>query len=328
MNLSDYDELLAEGLITDSTLNRIKKKYAAGIFSLYWELKTLLYIGVSLLSTGIGILIYKNVDTIGHQVILASIAALCTACFYWCNKHKHPFSNMKVEAADSFADYILLLGVLSFLTFVAYLQVQYEVFGTHYGMATFIPMLVLFFVAYDFDHIGILTMAIANLGIWMGVSVTPKKLLASNTFDSEQAIYTYLTLGLLLLAAAYFTESRNLKKHFFFSYQHYGVHLTFISLLAGYFHYDYGISLLWLGAFALAALFVYKDAFARRSFYFAMLTVVYSYVAVSGFCIRSMLFMKDDSVLFLGFAYFILSGAAFVSVLMSLNKKLKSNDYL
>lgn len=323
MNLSDYDELLAEGLISDNTFNRIKKRHAAGMFSLYWELKIVLYIGVSLLSTGLGILIYKNIDTIGHQVILATIAALCAGCFYWCNKHKRPFSYAKVEAADSFADYILLLGVLSFLTFVGYLQLQYEVFGTHYGMATFIPMLVLFFVAYYFDHIGILTMAIANLGIWMGVSVTPKKLLASNTFDSEQAIYTYLTLGLLLLAAAYFTEHRNLKKHFFFSYQHYGVHLTFISLLAGYFYYDYGISLIWLAAFGLAAWLVYRDAFARKSFYFAMLTVVYSYVAVSGFCVRSMLFMNDDSVLFLGFLYFTISGIAFVSILMNLNKTFK-----
>ncbi|MBC7961215.1 MAG: DUF2157 domain-containing protein, partial [Vallitaleaceae bacterium] len=147
MHLSDYDDLLARGLLSENTFNRIKQKHAAGLFSLFWELKTLLYIGVSLLSTGLGILIYKNIDSIGHQVVLAAIASLCAGCFYWCNKHKMPFSYQRVESSGAFIDYILLLGTLSFLTFVGYLQVQYEVFGLHYGMATFIPMVVLFFIA-------------------------------------------------------------------------------------------------------------------------------------------------------------------------------------
>lgn len=323
MNLDEYDELLDEGLISADTLNRIKKKHAAGLFSVFWELKTMLYIGVSLLSAGLGILIYKNIDTIGHQVILCAIAALCAACFAWCSKHKKPFSYEKVEAVDSFTDYILLLGTLSFLSFVGYLQVQYEVFGTHYGMATFIPMLVLFFIAYSFDHLGILTMAIANLAIWMGISVTPKKLLALNTFDSERSIYTYLILGLLLLVAAHFSERRNVKRHFFFSYHHYGVHLAYISLLAGYFYYDYGISLIWLGLFAVLAWLIYTDSLARKSFYFTMLTVVYSYILVSGFCVRSISFIHNESVVYLGFMYFSISGIAFVSLLMNLNKSIK-----
>ncbi|HEX8377914.1 MAG TPA: DUF2157 domain-containing protein [Pedobacter sp.] len=323
MNLYDYNELLSEGLISETTYNRVKKKYTAGLFSLFWELKVVLYIGVSLLSTGLGILIYKNIDSIGHQAVLAAIAALCTACFYWCLKHKKPFSYQKVEAADSFSDYILLLGTLSFLTFVGYLQIQYEVFGTRYGLATFIPMLALFYIAYYFDHLGILTMAIANLGIWAGISVTPKALLTASTFDSERAIYTYLFLGIFLLAAAYLSERLDIKKHFFFSYQHYGLNLTLVSLLAGYFYHDYGISMIWLALFAVAAWLIYKDAFIRKSFYFAMLVVVYSYIIVSGFFVRSIMLTDNDAVISLGFLYFSISGVAFVYLLMTLNKSIK-----
>lgn len=323
MHIPTYDDLFAEGLVSKNTLDRIKKKHSQALFSLHWELKIILYTGVMLLSTGLGILIYKNIDSISHQVVLTAIAAISAGCFSWCDKHKKPFSYDKVQTPDSFSDYILLLGTLSFLTFVGYLQFQYEVFGLHYGLATFIPMLGLFFIAYYFDHLGILTMAIANLGIWMGVSVTPKRLLASNTFDNETVIYTYLALGLILLAAAYFTAHFKIKKHFFFSYNNYGVHLTYISLLSGYFYYNFGVSLIWLALFALAAWYIYSDALKRKSFYFLLLTAVYSYIAVSGLSVRTLMFIKDEAVIYFGFIYFIMSGILFVNILMNLNKKLK-----
>jgi hypothetical protein len=67
-------------------------------------------------------------------------------------------------------DYILLLGCLLLLILIAYLQFQYNVFGNRYGLATFIPMVLLFISAYYFDHIGVLTMAITNLAAWAGIT--------------------------------------------------------------------------------------------------------------------------------------------------------------
>ncbi|MDQ6764326.1 MAG: hypothetical protein M3015_17115 [Bacteroidota bacterium] len=63
-------------------------------------------------------------------------------------------------------DYILLFGCLSLLTFVGYLQFEYNVFGNKWGLATFIPMVVLFMAAYYFDHLGVLILAIVNLAAW------------------------------------------------------------------------------------------------------------------------------------------------------------------
>ncbi len=319
-----YQDLHADGLISDNSLQNIRKKYSSPLFSLHWELKTLLYIGVMLLSAGLGILIYKNIDSISHQVVLIFIAAISTGCFFWCNKLKKPFDYAKVESPNSFFDYILLLGTLSFLTFVGYLQFQYEVFGTNYGLATFIPMVVLFFIAYYFDHLGILTLAIANLAIWMGVSVTPKDLLAYGTFDNESIIYTYLVLGYVLLAAAHFSKRLDIKKHFFFSYHHYGVHLAFIAILAGYFLHDFVPSLIWLVVFGITAWFIYKDAFGSRSYYFLLLVVLYGYVAISGLVTRALLELDNEAILYLGLMYFIGSAIYLIILLIKLHKKLKA----
>src|SRR6185312_13904089 len=140
-----YENLHADGLISDKSFEKIKQKQ--DLFSVHWEVKTLLYLGVLLLTTGLGILIYENIDTIGHKVVLALIALICTGCFVYCFKMVLPFSSEKVKSPNTWFDYILLLGSLSLLTFIGYLQYEYKVFGTNYNLATLIPMLMLFFTA-------------------------------------------------------------------------------------------------------------------------------------------------------------------------------------
>lgn len=319
-----YENLHADGLISDESFEKIKQKQ--DLFSVHWEVKTLLYLGVLLLTTGLGILIYENIDTIGHKVVLALIALICSGCFLYCFKTALPFSSGKVKSPNTSFDYILLLGSISFLTFIGYLQYEYKVFGTNYNLATLIPMLVLFFTAYYFDHLGILNMAIANLAVWMGVSVTPKQLLLHSDFDSQTIIYTYLVLGLILLIGAYLTQRLNFKKHFKFSYQHYGVHVTFISLLAGYFHfYNSAFAMLWmLGLFAIAWV-IFRDAFKNHSFYFLLLVVLYSYVAISSLVVRLALLAEDEGALYLTMLYFIGSAIGLIFLLINLNKKLKAS---
>jgi len=318
-----YDDLHSEGLISDESFEKIRQK--PNLFSVHWEIKTLLYLGVLLLTTGLGILVYENIDTIGHQAILAFIALICTGCFAYCFKTCLPFSTGKVKSPNTAFDYVLLLGCISFLTFVGYLQFEYKVFGTNYGLATLIPMLVLFFVAYYFDHLGILNMAIANLAIWMGVSVTPKQLLLNSDFNSETIISTYLVLGVMLLAGAYATQYFNFKKHFKFSYQHYGVHVTFIALLAGYFHYyDSPLCALWMLVLFATAFFIYRDAVKSNSFYFLLLVILYSYVAVSSLAVRLSL-LAGDGVLTLAPIYFMGSAIGLIILLIRLNKKLKAS---
>jgi len=181
-------------------------------------------------------------------------------------------------------------------------------------------------VAYYFDHLGILNMAIANLAVWMGVSVTPKQLLLNSDFNSETIIYTYLVLGIILLTGAYLTQRLNFKKHFKFSYQHYGVHVAFIALLAGYFfYYNSAFCFLWiLGLFSLAW-FIYCDAFQNQSFYFLLLVILYSYIAVSSLAARVFMQVQDEGALYLMLLYFIGSGIGLILFLVKLNKKLKTS---
>src|SRR5664279_4783741 len=125
MDIHTFKQLHREGLLSDDSLQKVEAVKKTRLFSLHWELKTLLYLGVTLISTGLGILIYKNIDTIGHQVILAAIALITIGCFYYCRRFALPFSWRKVPAPNAFFDYILLLGCLTMITFIVYLQYAY-----------------------------------------------------------------------------------------------------------------------------------------------------------------------------------------------------------
>lgn len=320
-----YETLHEEGWLSEESLERINQHKKASLFSIHWELKTLLYAGILMLTAGLSILVYENIDTIGHQFVLAFIALISIGSFAYCIKLRQPFDRRKVQSPNNVFDYTLLLGCISLVTFTGYMQYQYQVFGTNYGMATFVPMVALFFVAYYFDHLGILSMAIANLALWMGVSVTPRELLTKYDFDSETVIYTYLILGVLLLVLGYASQRLDFKSHFKFSYHNYGVHVTFIILLAGYFHfYESAMAAFWmLGVFAIAGL-IYYDGYRNKSFYFLLLVILYSYFAATCLVARALMRSTEDSSIYLLLMYLITSGAGVLLFLMSLNKKIKS----
>jgi hypothetical protein len=281
-----------------------------------------LYPGVLLLSGGLGILIYKNIDTIGHQVILAAIALVCAACFWYCERKKFPFSFQKVPSPNAFFDYVLLLGCLLLLTFITYLQVQYNAFGNRYGLATFIPMIILFFCAYYFDHLGVLTMAITNLGAWMGVAVSPLKIFTANNFADAQLIFAGLLLGVILMLMSYVSTSKKFKPHFCFTYMNFGMNMLFVSTLAGMFYFD-SFYILWLLPLAALTWYFYYRAVAMSSFYFILMLTLYVYVGIA-YVVTRFLLNDHFELYMLVLMYFIASAVFMILFLVKMNKKLKA----
>jgi hypothetical protein len=323
VNIPLFERLHQEGLIADPSLQKIKQRAGSRLFSVHWELKTILYLGILLLTGGLGILIYKNIDTIGHQVILAVIGLICISSFVYCERKKLPFATTKVPAPNSFFDYILLLGCLTLLTFITYLQVQYTAFGTAYGLASFIPMVILFFCAYYFDHLGVLSMAITNLAAWMGIAITPLNILKANDFANAEIIFAGLLLGVALTAIAWASERRNIKAHFEFTYVNFGINILFIACLAGMFHFD-SFYALWLLPLAGAAFYFYKKALATGLFYFILLLTLYGYIGISYVIVRFLIWaMYEIGVIYLILMYFMGSATWMIVFLSRMNKKLK-----
>lgn len=328
MNLHIFRKLYNEGLISGASFEKMSAVEENRHFSVHWELKALLYLGVLLLSGGLGILVYKNIDTIGHQAILAFIAAVSGGCFYYCYKKKAPFSFNKVASPDAFFDYLLLLACLTFVSFIAYIQYQYAIFGDHLKLATFVPMVVLFFCAYYFDHLGVLSLAITNLAAWMGIVVTPTQILKQNDFHSDTLIYTALCLGGLLFVAGELSRWKNIKHHFRFTYINFGAHILFIACLAGMFHFSDWYFLWFLLLLGIAAFF-YRHSLQEHSFYFLLVLTLYTYIGIvyvgTDLLLIKLYFLEMIPV-YLALLFYIVSAIGMIRFLIHHNKKFKAHD--
>ena len=226
-------ELFRNNLISDNQLKEIKEYRLLNIFSLHNELRFLLYLSVLLFTTGTGVLIYKNIDSIGHSIILIFILMLIVSCFYFSFKNYVGFAKTEVLFKNSVFDYVVLLGTILSCIFVGYLQFQYQIFGKSLGNGTLVACAIAFVVAYYFDNKSSLSIGITALAAFVGITITPKTLL-QNEIYSNSALANYgLILGILLVLWTIYCSKTNLKKHFNIVLLTFALHLCSICIIAG-----------------------------------------------------------------------------------------------
>jgi hypothetical protein len=248
-------------------------------FSIHWELRTLLYVGITLLGAGLGVVIYENIDSIGHNVLIGLIVMAFLGCLYYAFKHRKPFTWEEVVETEKLDDFALLGACVMFLTLEGYLQYQYNIFGTRYGLATILPAILFFFLAYRFDHRGVLSMAITAFASWVGVNIAPIRLWQQKNFSTADVTHISILLGVVLIVMGGLSEYKNWKKHFSFSYFIFGFNIAFVATLAGLFQFD--MKLLYL--LIIAVLSYASIWYARRtqSYLFLLMGVLYGYIALT-----------------------------------------------
>jgi hypothetical protein len=320
-------KLFDKNLITENQYQEIKTYRNLNIFSLNAELKFFLYLSVLLFTSGIGVLIYKNIDTIGHIAILSILFILICVCFYYCFKNSKGFQKEETVFEHPVLEYLVLAGNILTCIFIGYLQFQYEAFGTHYGLATLIPTVVSFCCAYYFDNKSVLTIAITGLAAYIGLSVTPQDLLNNNNFYADQSLsYSAIMLGVLLILWTVYSSRIQLKTHFNIIYLIFALHIISIATISNLINDYTGIWLLF--AFILAALsfYFYKISHELRAISLYVFMIVYAYVGfnIILFRIFESVDFSDIWMLFVFMlpAYFIGSIVLFIKLIKKFNKEI------
>ena len=328
MDIHFFEQLERDAVIDKESLANVQLHEEHKLFSVHWELTTLLSLGILLFCTGAGIFIYKNIDSIGHITIVGLIAVLMVSCFVYCFRKANRYSNEKVESPNIWYDYVLLLGSLLLITFIGYIQFQFHFFGDRWGLATFVPVIVLFSCAYYFDHLGVLSLAITNLAAWIGITVSPMQLLSHNDFGNENIIYSGILVSILLLGLTALSLHRNIKAHFAPTYKNFGIHLCFVSILAAVFHFE-SIYFLWFLLLAAVSAYQWVQAVRHRSFYFLLVTILYFYIGLSYVILRALISSHSgEANIYIAMLYVIFSSAGLIGLLIHYNKKLHRHDSL
>ncbi|TPG62315.1 DUF2157 domain-containing protein [Hymenobacter nivis] len=274
-------DLQARGLLPPAQAAALASYEHQRPFSLHYELRALLYLGVTLLSGGLGVLVYQNIDQLGHGVIVAGIGILTVVCLGYAARHRPAFTWGQAPSPGLLPEYLLLLGCLLFLALEGYLQAQYQLFGTRYGLAAALPTVLFFGIAYGFDHRGVLSLAITALASWVGVSAAPLAAFTQYDFAAAALSIPAAGLGLGLLAVGLWSDVTRHKAHFAFTYISLGGNLALFALTASLFSaysLPHAVALPLL--LAVCASLVW---YARRSqsYLFLLMGAVFGYIGVT-----------------------------------------------
>lgn len=316
------NELSKQGILSPEQQAGIAEIEQKRPFSIHWELRSMLYIGILLLSSGLGLLVYDNFDQIGHGALLAAIAAACVGCFFFAWRYRPEWTRGQTKSRSTFGDYALILACLLFLTLEGYAQYAYNIFGNRYGLVTLLPAMLFLPLAYRFDHRGVLGMALTALISWVGVTVRPLELYFKTNFFDQRTTLSAIGLALVLIGLALGLERQRIKPHFTYTYLTIAGNLLLVALLGGLFNFED----VWVWfAVGLAVTCAAFDYYARRerrlgdspagSFVYLLISVVYGYIGATYIVFHYLhLDRMGDNIYYW---YFILTGIAFVYYLMS-----------
>ena len=249
-----------------------------GLVSVRFEIRALLYAGVLLLTSGVGVLIAQHQQEIGPLAIAVGIALAAATCLLWVMRRAAPFSWGEVASPNVAFDYVLLLGLLLLAADLAYVEVQFTVLGPRWAYHLLIVGGLYLLAAYRWDSRTALGLALTTLAAWRGLSIglVPAALGPGVAGDLRTSA---IVLGALYALAAGLSVRLARKAHFDEIFAKAGLLLLLGGLLAGALGVGPGWSA-WLLATLMVAAGVMAAAFRlRRSLYFAI-GLVAAYVAL------------------------------------------------
>lgn len=227
--------LLRQNFITERQFSAIEDFHHKDFFSVRTELLSLMYIAVLMIASASGVLIYQNIDSVGHMVLIALIGVAAAICIYISFKRSRSFSYVQTSFENPIYDYLVLLGTLLTCSLIGYLQFQYNAFGQNLSLATLIASIVSFGLAYYFDNRASLSIAVTSLAAFVGITITPKAVIENNVYLDESLTFYGLALSVILLLAAYFSVEKSIKSHFSIIYVSFAMHLAGICAIIGMF---------------------------------------------------------------------------------------------
>lgn len=228
-----FELLFSENFISKEQYQAINEYQKLKLFSIRNELLFLLYISILLFTSGVGIIIYKNIDTIGHTILLVLLAALTASCFYFCYKKAQGFSKLEVSFDNPLYDYLVLFTTILLCTLIGYFQYNLNIQNSDYSLATLISGIAALGMAYYFDNKSALIIGVTALGSFIGLSLKIQTIFENTIFNDNSLLIAGISFGALLLAWQWYSEKINLKIHFGFVFLTFALHLLAISALAG-----------------------------------------------------------------------------------------------
>ena len=306
---SKYKKLFNVQLIEKSQFEFLEAIETNKIISLFNELRLMLYLGIMLLSTGIGYFAYQNMGKFGHICCMILIFAGIVACFYYIMKYASPYSNAEVSVTHLYYDYILILVSLLIIGLFSYIQVYFNLVHLLLNWSTLISAIILLFMAYRYDNRGLLSMGITAFSATFGIIISPVNWTKGEWLPTINLYNTGIILGVAFVLIGQLSELKKIKSHFRFTYQNTGLLIFFIASIAAIFDSNYSILYAFLLLISSCAVIYYSWNY--KEFLFFLYSSISGYIALTYLLIRLIESSQSNTWILLAY-YFPISCAGYI----------------
>jgi hypothetical protein len=161
---TECQELAAAGVIDEAAAVRAAALERGAIFSVFEELRFILYAAVAAITAGIGLVVKDNLDRIGPLTLIVVLALVSAACYAAALRTLRQRKERSIGG-----DYLLLLGALIVSADLGYAESQFHWLGTEWQWYLLILAVFHGASAYAFSSRLLLSTAIAALAAWFGI---------------------------------------------------------------------------------------------------------------------------------------------------------------
>lgn len=167
----ELESLRGRGVLEDATAARLIARERRDSFSIYPELRTLTWLAVMAIVTGVGILVAHHIDEIGPLTLAIVIGAASAACYAWAWTHRREPALLD--------EYLLLLASLLLSADVGYIEHEFHLLGDAWNRHLLLLAIAHAVVAYLFESRTVLALSIGALAAYLGIDRHPEALWSS-----------------------------------------------------------------------------------------------------------------------------------------------------
>jgi len=164
-------ELGSSGTLDEAAVAHALALERRSLFSVFDELRALLYVAVALVITGVGIVIKEHLDRIGPLTLVFTLAVAGAACYVPAIRTKS-----SEGGPSAVADYLLLLGALIVSADVGYAESQFHLLGANWSRHLLLLTAFHALTAYALRSRLVLSVALTSLAGWFGIERGPENL--------------------------------------------------------------------------------------------------------------------------------------------------------
>lgn len=207
----DVDSAVArlerEGVL-GPTQARLFGRVARGeLVSLAIAIQVLLYLGVTALTSGVGLLFKDQLANLGPLAIASGVGAISAVCFFWVGRRSPAFSAREVTSPHFAFDTILVLGALLASADLAFVESRFSPLGDRWPLHLLVVSAFYVALALRFDSRTLFALSLTTFAAWRGVASTSMERTVFGLFSETDAIrvnalgcgIVFVLLGLALL---------------------------------------------------------------------------------------------------------------------------------